>query len=299
MPKPPEVPTWATDPSATIITPSVAKRALGWIVELPPHEFFNWLGNRTGQWLAYVNSAFRNVSSFTYATDIGLSLGGTDASLVVENPSGDTRYMRFAGDTPIITAGLRADELDALVVASAPLVLSDECASDSFFFDRAQAGVFTNYAATAVHRTVTFEGGVLPSRVRAGTFNVQGLNVAPDGPAQLTSIARANIVKATGVVRPVLGTVDGGVGAYNLSEVSFSGNRVSVSFSTAFDTVPRVAWGAYDNVLASNEAFLCVPDAQLPQLGSAACYVFTINVTTGAIAPHTPTGNFALTLIAT
>lgn len=53
MPKPTSKPEWASGMSAAIVEPGGAKKALGWIVEKPPHQFFNWLAYWTYQWINY------------------------------------------------------------------------------------------------------------------------------------------------------------------------------------------------------------------------------------------------------
>ena len=51
--KPTTKPEWASGVSAAIVEPGGAKKALGWIVEKPPHQFFNWLQYWTNQWIDY------------------------------------------------------------------------------------------------------------------------------------------------------------------------------------------------------------------------------------------------------
>ncbi len=67
MPKPTSVPEWATNASfvspgdpwdgdPTKVVPPAGKIAEGWEpTEEPPAEFFNWLSNLVGQWLAFLN----------------------------------------------------------------------------------------------------------------------------------------------------------------------------------------------------------------------------------------------------
>ena len=46
---------WAT--TGTKIDPGVAKIGIGWVVEIPPHEYANWLENRRDAMLAHLNQA--------------------------------------------------------------------------------------------------------------------------------------------------------------------------------------------------------------------------------------------------
>lgn len=54
--KPTSLPRWATDGAAEITVPSSGKMDLGWEDgELPPHDYFNWQGNLTYQWLLWAS----------------------------------------------------------------------------------------------------------------------------------------------------------------------------------------------------------------------------------------------------
>jgi hypothetical protein len=54
--KPLQKPRFATGGSAAITEPPEFKKDLGWIVEAPPHNFFNWLHKYTYDWLQYLES---------------------------------------------------------------------------------------------------------------------------------------------------------------------------------------------------------------------------------------------------
>lgn len=58
MAKPNKVPTWATDGGAEVTEPSAGKRAIGWILERPAYQYFNWLFNLIGQWLGFLDAQF-------------------------------------------------------------------------------------------------------------------------------------------------------------------------------------------------------------------------------------------------
>lgn len=53
--RPSKYPEWASGVGADIVEPSGTKKAQGWIVEVPPHEYFNWLENLVYQWLVYMD----------------------------------------------------------------------------------------------------------------------------------------------------------------------------------------------------------------------------------------------------
>lgn len=56
--KPGDLPRWATDGGAAVEEPSEIKKDSGWVVEKPPHQFFNWLQLTTYQWINYFNQFF-------------------------------------------------------------------------------------------------------------------------------------------------------------------------------------------------------------------------------------------------
>lgn len=53
MAKPTDKPEWASGGGALITTPISAKKLVGWIVEKPPLQFFNYLAYWTWQWINY------------------------------------------------------------------------------------------------------------------------------------------------------------------------------------------------------------------------------------------------------
>lgn len=81
MPRPSEYPEWADGGSATIVEPSAAKKLLGWIVEKPPFEFFNWWMNLVYLWVVFIDTQQQadetNIS--TNATNIANHIAATAA----------------------------------------------------------------------------------------------------------------------------------------------------------------------------------------------------------------------------
>jgi hypothetical protein len=70
--KPADTPTWATGATGLAATsaPGGSKQADGWAVaEKPAAQFFNWLFNRLGQWIAYVAASFRDDGAGVRYTD--------------------------------------------------------------------------------------------------------------------------------------------------------------------------------------------------------------------------------------
>src|SRR5688500_17605057 len=53
MAKPNLIPEWASGNLAQIAEPPAEKKALGWVAEMPPFQFFNWLMNLYYQWIVY------------------------------------------------------------------------------------------------------------------------------------------------------------------------------------------------------------------------------------------------------
>ena len=54
MAKPTTEPRWA-DVGGAIVEPPEAKKDVGWIVEKPPHQTFNWWMNLVFQWINFLN----------------------------------------------------------------------------------------------------------------------------------------------------------------------------------------------------------------------------------------------------
>lgn len=54
--RPDKKPRFATGGSAAVTEPSESKKDLGWIAEKPPHQTFNWLHEKTHEWVEYLES---------------------------------------------------------------------------------------------------------------------------------------------------------------------------------------------------------------------------------------------------
>lgn len=81
MPRPIEFPEWADGGSATIVEPSAAKKLLGWIVEKPPFEFFNWWMNLAYLWFVYLDGmATSNQNAITAETTRAEAAEGTNST---------------------------------------------------------------------------------------------------------------------------------------------------------------------------------------------------------------------------
>lgn len=109
--KPAKYPEWADGGSAVIIEPSDPKKALGWIVEKPPYQFFNWWKNLTYQWIQWFDQAFRNIQLVTAAGTTTLSVASVhvmaDATLgnqVIQLPDVTSKDGMEVSVTMIATA---------------------------------------------------------------------------------------------------------------------------------------------------------------------------------------------------
>lgn len=116
--KPAKKPEWA-DGASAIIEPSDAKKALGWVVEKPPHQFFNWLFNLIWQWIVY----FELITDATQAeadTNQSRVLAGFDAIVGAESYATDAT---IAAAITRLSAGARILVLDSFALA-APIAMS-------------------------------------------------------------------------------------------------------------------------------------------------------------------------------
>jgi len=88
--KPTVVANWAD--TGTITDPGAAKRTLGWVAEDPPFEFFNYLHNAAGQWMAWLDEKFADGPS---VNDLKLAPSGdlifeTENDFDFQNPTAST-----------------------------------------------------------------------------------------------------------------------------------------------------------------------------------------------------------------
>lgn len=113
--KPAKKPEWADGGGSAIIEPSDAKKALGWVVEKPPHQFFNWLLNLIWQWIVY----------FELETDALQIEADTTQSRVLAGFDGIVGAAAYATDATIaaaitrLSAGARILVLDSFALGAA------------------------------------------------------------------------------------------------------------------------------------------------------------------------------------
>lgn len=75
--KPTKTPEWADGGSAVIVEPSGAKKLLGWVIEKPPYQFFNWLFNNIYQWILWYNQGYKPMTVVTAAGATVIPLGAS------------------------------------------------------------------------------------------------------------------------------------------------------------------------------------------------------------------------------
>lgn len=75
--KPTKYPEWADGGSAVITEPSGAKKLLGWIIEKPPYQFFNWLFNLIYQWINWFDQGYQPMTTVTAAGATVVALGSS------------------------------------------------------------------------------------------------------------------------------------------------------------------------------------------------------------------------------
>lgn len=75
--KPSEYPEWASGGSAVITDPSGAKKLLGWIIEKPPYQFFNWLFNTIFLWVEWFDQGYQPMTAVTAAGATAVALGAS------------------------------------------------------------------------------------------------------------------------------------------------------------------------------------------------------------------------------
>lgn len=139
--KPLKKPEWASGGSAEIIEPGPAKKLLGWIVEKPPFQFFNWLFNTIYLWVNYFEESTDDLEAGltqeiedrgTAVSDEAATRAATDTALLNKLQAafdaivGAAAYATDATMAAAITrlsAGARILVLDSFALA-APVVMS-------------------------------------------------------------------------------------------------------------------------------------------------------------------------------
>ena len=116
MPVPPgTLPIWATAPlPGSLVVPPAAKQALGWVVEIPPHETYNWWQNLTFQWVEHYSLTIgveHDINDGTHSDitadtldvsgDVGLGsfapLGPTDFTFRIDDSTGEVQMRDPSG----------------------------------------------------------------------------------------------------------------------------------------------------------------------------------------------------------
>lgn len=119
MAKPAQDAKWATSGAALITDPGVGKRDTGWIVEIPPVEFFNWWMNNVGNWIDYLDTQMDTVLAIQGLYDAIIGVGGTHADINavmadmgVGLPATDIRVYHLGATVPTITQVVDKDGVE-------------------------------------------------------------------------------------------------------------------------------------------------------------------------------------------
>jgi|LULL01.1.fsa_nt_gb hypothetical protein len=120
MAKPSSLPIWATDPGAAIQNPGAAKNALGWVAEIPPHEFFNHWQNLVYQWVSYFDGEIDAVAAQQNNYDAVVGVGGTDADLPAALARVGSQSKILVTADQVLAARVDIDTLTDLVIEFKP-----------------------------------------------------------------------------------------------------------------------------------------------------------------------------------
>lgn len=74
--KPSVYPEWASGGSG-ITEPSSPKKLLGWIVEKPPYQFFNWLFSTIYNWVRWIDQGYRPMTAIVATGATVVPLGSS------------------------------------------------------------------------------------------------------------------------------------------------------------------------------------------------------------------------------
>lgn len=86
MARPTQLPEWATGVSAEVVEPSAAKKLLGWVVEKPAHQFFNWWQELVHDWILYLSEGGGSIPQFSSIFDLADTLPDGDTGLLRPSP---------------------------------------------------------------------------------------------------------------------------------------------------------------------------------------------------------------------
>jgi hypothetical protein len=79
--KPTTLPEWASGGSADITEPTLLKKQTGWVVEAPPHNYFNWWQKLVWQWMVYLDAFLTDVHTWTQNQDFSGGLTAVTAAI--------------------------------------------------------------------------------------------------------------------------------------------------------------------------------------------------------------------------
>lgn len=117
-PKPKTRPIWSESGDAT--EPSDAKKTLGWVQEIPPHQTFNWIHNNLARFASHVNESGIPEWDAITSYDIDALAKGSDGTVYVSLTNGNV------ANDPISTP-------TEWQIAFAPSTFATGVASDSGF----------------------------------------------------------------------------------------------------------------------------------------------------------------------
>lgn len=85
MAKPTQLPQWADGGSADVVEPSAGKKTLGWILEKPPFQYFNWLFLTIYLWCFYLKAGIMSGDGVGDSTVHDPAFGWTDREGAVQS----------------------------------------------------------------------------------------------------------------------------------------------------------------------------------------------------------------------
>lgn len=203
--KPSAQPQWATAPGSDsggnsfISTPSSSKQALGWVLEIPPVQYFNWYMNLVYQWVVY----FVNLTD--YLND----------------------RTAFSAADAIVTTAVGANGNVLGNFASLKLALAGVSAG-------ARISVLQNQSIDATYGTMAIALNDIEITLRPGV----SISKASGGPANAFNITGSNVRIKGGKIMNFNGVSDAailiGTGGdrTKILEVDFSSNTTDVNDTT-------------------------------------------------------------------
>jgi hypothetical protein len=241
--KPTVIPSWAT--SGTIVDPGSSKKALGWVVEDPPYEYFNYLHNAAGQWIEYLNTILTGTShNLTIRAEEGTA--GITAVRGGSSPAGTNQ----TGGSLWLQAGTSTGSAGSSVIIYASTAgSSGSGVNTNEIYARANGSTGTFQILKGTHISGVTVVGTSGTPVSGSTFSVNTTGIAN---SLVVRTADGNIgINSNGATTAKMilsGTVPGGTSSLGLLNSTVHTENTTGNLTGFSSNISRTGAGTLSNV---------------------------------------------------